>query len=346
MRNVQRMDQEQGLRAMDLLPEEAAKLQSFDITGKVMEQVNRKSGRAGNRRTATTGKGTRMRMRKGFAVPAMALACVLGLSVTGYAASQYLEFRDSKGAVVMNTAQAPVASESFQTYTQLWNQYNQEVKASLQPGEYAAYYVKDDIINQYDQENPVKFAYHEAKFRDLSSLQAEIRRTDAPALTVPSILPDGYQFDYGYVYPDKSYPDYLKNAEYSALADELIQQAEAAPSGQLLFTKKVDWSHSDFTLAQYANGDDSFTITVREYSPDTTLTSIMQNEQDTAEKLNLSSTEAYYIKSGETSPSGKSNQVGWMDDSTHLFYQIYDNPGSPLTREDLTSIAAEIISAQ
>ncbi|WP_151733231.1 DUF4367 domain-containing protein [Paenibacillus tengchongensis] len=346
MRNVQRMDQEQGLRAMDLLPEEAAKLQSFDITGKVMEQINRKSGRAGNRRTEAT--GTRMRMRKGFAVPAMALACVLGLSVTGYAASQYLEFRDSKGAVVMNTAPVPEASEAFQNYTDLWFNYFEQAKDLLRPGEYGAYYVKDDIINQYDQENPVKFAYQEAKFTDISGLQTEIKRTGAPVLTIPAALPDGFHYDYGFVGPDKDYSGYLKNAEYRALAEELIQQAETDSAGKRVFIRKVEWTHALSTVSKYTNGDDSITISAVRQSPDTTLTTVVQNEQDTGEKLNINGSEVFYIRSGEGSEaaSKKTNHLGWQDEANNLFYQIIDNPGSSLTQEDLVEIAASFLAAQ
>lgn len=341
MPNVQLMDQEQSLKQMDLLPEEAAKVQAFDITDKVMAQISGESSRTGD--TKAAGK---LRMRKSFAVPAMVAACVLGLSVTGYAASQFLELRGGNGKVVVNTVQAPAASEESATYTQLWNQYYQEVKDSLQPGEYAAYYVKDEIINQADEVNPVKFAYQEARFNSFTGLQAEIARTDAPELSAPSAIPDGYTFAYGYVYPKQSYPDGLKDPEYRAIAEGLIRQADKAADSQKLFIRKLDWSQADFTFAQYSKGEHTLTITVRQSGPEVMLTNVMQSEQDTAEKLSIHGTEAYYIKSSANSPSGKSNHLGWLDESKHLFYQIYDDPGSPLSKADLEQVAASLQNAR
>lgn len=78
----------------------------------------------------------------------MILLFVVGASVTGYAASQYLEFRNSKGAVVLNTAKTPTETDASKTYTSTYERWNEEVKRRLQPGEYAAYYVKDDSMNQ------------------------------------------------------------------------------------------------------------------------------------------------------------------------------------------------------
>ncbi|WP_233277464.1 hypothetical protein [Paenibacillus durus] len=112
---------------MDLLPEKALRIQAFDVTDKVMDQVYQK----GQRKAGLTAK---MRLRPGISAPVMITFFVLSASVTGYAASKYLEFRNSKGDVVLNTAKAEEPTDFSKQYTQLYWMYSQQVKDRLQPG--------------------------------------------------------------------------------------------------------------------------------------------------------------------------------------------------------------------
>ncbi|WP_223069101.1 DUF4367 domain-containing protein [Paenibacillus caui] len=338
MRELQSTFQDESLKKMDLLPEKALAIQAFDVTDKVMDQVYQMEQRK-------EGLTAKMRLRPGIAAPTMILFLVLGASFTGYAASQYLEFRNSNGDVVLNTAKADEPTDFSKQYTELLGMYSQQVKDRLQPGEFAAYYVKDDFINNADKQNPVKFEYKWAEFSSFSSLQDEIKRTQAPLLNNPSHLPDGYLFDYGYVYPAVMYPNLLEDVEYRTLADELIQESESAPAGEKLFMKKLNWEKADFTLARYAKGDDYVNISVRTVNPDSKLTTVIQKDQDSAEKLTIKGTEVFYIKSGETNQSSnaRKNWIGWRDDNNHLLYEIYDNQDSQLTKQDLMKIAEDVL---
>lgn len=159
MRELQGRNQEQNLKYtdpkdkdlknMDKLtePESVLKIQAFDVSDKVMEQVYQKV-------TPKKGFIVKMRLQPRITAPIMILLFVLGASVTGYAASQYLEFRNSKGDVVLNTAKTPAETDASKTYTSTYAQWNEKVKDRLQPGEYAAYYVKDDSMNQNNLSNP------------------------------------------------------------------------------------------------------------------------------------------------------------------------------------------------
>lgn len=351
MRELQDRTQEQGLiytdlkdrglKNMDMLtePESVLKIQAFDVSDKVMEQVYQK---------AKPKKGfiVKMRLQPRITAPIMILLFVLGASVTGYAASQYLEFRNSKGDVVLNTAKTPAETDASKTYTTTYTQWNEEVTDRLQPGEYAAYYVKDDSMNQQNSSNPVLFAYKPAEISSFSSLQDEIKRTEAPLLHSPSHLPNGYRFDFGYVYPVAAYPGMMNKEEYRALTDKLTQQAKAAPEGENLFIQKLSWDKSDFTLARYARGNDYVNITVTKYAPEVTKTTVMQNEQDSAEELIIKGTKAYYIRASETSKPlevGK-NRLGWLDEKRRLHYNISDNQDSPLSKEDLIKIAEDLLN--
>lgn len=318
--------QDKGLKNMDMLtePESALKIQAFDVSDKVMKQVYQKA----MPKKVKIGK-THFRPR--ITVPIMILLFVVGASVTGYAASQYLEFRNSKGDVVLNTAKTPTETNASKTYTSTYARWNEEVRDRLKPGEYAAYYVKDDSMNQNNLSNPALFAYKPAELSSFNSLQDEIKRTEAPLFSNPTHLPDGYQFEFGYVYPSAAYPGMMDKKEYRALTDKLMQQAKAAPEGENLFIQKLSWDKSDSSFARYARGNDYVNITVTKYTPEVTKTTIMQNEQDSAEQLTIKGTKAYYIRASEASKpleAGK-NRLGWLDEKD-IYTTTY-----PITRTAL-----------
>ena len=351
MRELQDRTQEQGLKYTDLKdrglknmdmltePESVLKIQAFDVSDKVMEQVYQRA-------KPKKGLIVKMRLQPRITASIMILLFVLGASVTGYAASQYLEFRNSKGDVVLNTTKTPAETGASQTYTSTYTQWNEEVIDRLQPGEYAAYYVKDDSMNQRNPSNPVLFAYKPTELSSFSSLQDEIKRTEAPLFSNPTHLPDGYQFEFGYVYPVTAYPGMMTKKEYRSLTDKLMQQAKAAPEGENLFIQRLSWDKSDSSFARYARGNDYVNITVTKYTSEVTKTTIMQNEQDSAEQLTIKGTKAYYIRASEASKpleAGK-NRLGWLDEKRRLHYNISDNQDSPLSKEDLVKIAEDLLN--
>ncbi|GMK40838.1 hypothetical protein PCCS19_38940 [Paenibacillus sp. CCS19] len=326
------------LKAMELMNDQAATLQSFDISKQVMDRIYRTVERKSLRAPS-------LRMRPRAAVPAMAIILVLGASVTAYAATQYLEFRNSKGEVVMKTGQAGETSEK---YTALLSEYVTQVQDQLQPGDYAAYYVKDDFIKQMDQSNPVKFTYKEQQFKSFSSLQDEISRTSAPALQPVTALPAGYQFDYGYVYPSDMFPSLLHDQNYQAITNELVAEANSSTIENKVFVQKMEWNKAGFTLARYTNGEDQITVSVRAYDPATTLTTIIQNDSDSAEKITLNGVEAYYIDLNEKSRQTfqMKHRLGWMDEANHLYFEIYDSENSQLTKQALVDLAVDVLEAK
>ncbi|MFB5678044.1 DUF4367 domain-containing protein [Paenibacillus terreus] len=338
MRELPGTVQDESLKGMDLLPEESSAVHAFDVTDKVMARVQQKSRQQ-------PGRIARMRLRPGITLPVMLLIFAVGLSVTGYAASQYLEFRNSRGEVILNTDTAEEADELNKKYTELFHMYQQAALNQLQPGEYAAYYVKDDFINSRDQWNPVKFVYKEGRFLSPGSLQNEIERTQAPPLNIPSKLPEGYQFDYGDVYPAALFPELLKNDNYRALKDDLVRRAESAPASEKVFIQKLNWEKADAIVARYVKGNDYINIRVSNIDSDTKGITVYQNEQDTAEKLMIHGQQAFYIRSDGEGQLGFKNRLGWRDDSRHLFYEIIDNRDSELNKLDLVKIAEHLLAS-
>ncbi|MDO7906704.1 DUF4367 domain-containing protein [Paenibacillus sp. JX-17] len=342
MSELRNFEQDQSLKFMSQLNEQSATVQALDVTDAVMSRVHAIEQRIPERK--------RMLLRPRFAVPAAASFLVLGVSLSGYAASQFIEFRNSQAEMILNTNQAPPATKFGQRYTDLFQMYSKQVNAQLQPGDYAAYYVKDDIIAKADQANPVKFEYKIKEFPSFSSLQDEIQRTQAPVLNYPSQLPAGYRYEYGYVHPEDLYPQRSKNAEYRMLTEELVGQSKASASDDKLFLKKMSWSKADATSMRFSKGKDDYVVVMAHSIPaDSGLTTVIQGPYDTAEKLSIRGTEAYYIASTEdklgSAIAYSRNRLGWKDEKRGLLIEIYDSPSSQLTRQDLVQMAASMLSA-
>ncbi|MFP4976541.1 DUF4367 domain-containing protein [Paenibacillus sp. CN-4] len=331
MRELQHDREEQGLKEMSHLSGNSLRVQTFDVSAQVMERVYRQAGVKPGRKTAAAAG----RFRKGFALPAMAAVFVLCASVTGYAASQYLEFRNSQGDIVMDTAVAPKETDASKMYSQAYWQQHETAKSRLQPGEYGAYYVK----NSTDPGRNIQYVYHENELDSIAGLQREIERTGAPSPSLPEHPLKEYTFDFGYVTPVHAAG--LDSAAQETLKKRLIAEAEAAPQEEGLFVSKLDWSTSDFTFVRYSSGRHYVNLTVSRIEPDVTKTTIMQNEQDAAEKLSIGGTEAYYIRSG--GPDGPvnagTNRLGWIDETRALQFNLSDDSDSPLSKADLVKMA-------
>lgn len=337
MSKLQHPSQNENLKQMDLMHGEA--FQDIDVTDKVMARVN---NLAAEKRI----KGRNTRMRQKFIIPGLTAMFILGISVTGYAASQYIEFLNNKGEVVLNTAAAQEPTDFVTHYTDRLALYTNQIKGQLQPGDYAAYYVKDKFINEADTLNPVKFEYKWLKYTDFKSFQAEISRKKAPVLGALSHLPQGYQFDYGYVYPADLFSRHLANEEYLKITDNLKRQAESSSDGQKVFMQKLKWDKADFSSVRYVQGKNAITVIATRLLPDSKVT-IFQGKEAQSEKLSIQGHEVYYIKSDtrdvETDPSAY-HRIGWRDNQQHVLYEISNNADSNLRKEDLVKIAEEMLN--
>ncbi|MFB8374602.1 DUF4367 domain-containing protein [Paenibacillus taichungensis] len=339
MPKLQRTSQNENLKEMDLLNEE--ELQNFDVTDKVMTRVRKLA-------VHKRGLDARARILQRVVVPGLTAMFVLGVSVTGYAASQYIEFLNNKGEVVLNTAAAKEPTDFVSNYTNRLGFYTNQIKEQLQPGDYVAYYVKDELINNADKLNPVKFEYKWIEYSNFSSLQAEITRTQAPVLKSITHLPQGYQFDYGYVYPADLYTNLLADAAYVKLTDELERQAESSSEGQRVYIQKLNWNKADFSLARYVKGKNVVTVKATRIFPDSKVT-IFQDDQAKSEKLNIHGNEVYYTQSDSKDRGDDSvtyHRIGWRDDHNHSLYEISNNADSNLGKEDLVKIAEDMLTSR
>ncbi|MBE9913328.1 DUF4367 domain-containing protein [Paenibacillus donghaensis] len=338
MRKLQAFNEDESLKEMANRQTETM-MQNFDVADKVMERISQ-SGR--QQRTA------KPRFRPGVGLTAMIVFIVLSASVTAYAASQYIEIKNSKGETILETSKRDGTEIDYdKNIVKRLDVYRKRVMDQLKPGEFVAFYVNDDVINKGNELDPINIDYKPVKYKSFDDFQDEMKRTRSPLallLKEPIQVPEGYHFDFGYVHP--AFPTY---DEKKKVMEELIDQAKSATNGDKLFFKILKWSKSDSTWAQYRKGEDRFTISASAMPEGSTgyKSTIYHNEQDLVEKIQIKGIEAYYIKAGERKKDEfyTPNRLGWVDEARRTSYHIYDNPTSKLMKEDMVKIAESLISA-
>lgn len=271
-------------------------------------------------------------------VMSIVIPCVLLASFTAYAASGHIQILNNKGKVVLKTIDPPTTLPA--KLSRLLEAYRLRVMSMLQQGELAAYYVKDDYINEgngYDTLNPIKFEYRPADYTSYEAFQKEQARTSAPPIMKPEYLPEGVTFAYGQVFPLGREPHGEGRAEYDALKQRLIRQAQSSTSGEKLFVEKLDWSKASNSVVYLSDGKNSTAITITAgYGIKASLT---KSPDASPEKVQLKHIEGIYLHheaSGDT--------VTWYDPNRSIVYSIMVNVKGLLNKNELIQMAEGLIA--
>ncbi|BFH65011.1 DUF4367 domain-containing protein [Paenibacillus azoreducens] len=339
MRKLQAFNEDESLKEMANRQTETM-MQNFDVVDKVMERISQ----SGNRQQ----RAAKPRFRPGVGLTAMIVFIVLSASVTAYAASQYIEIKNSKGETILQTSKRDGTELDYdKNKAKRLDVYRKRVMDQLKPGEFAAYYVNDDVINNGNELDPIHIDYKPVEYKGFDDFQDDMKRTRSPLAQLikePVQVPEGYHFYKGSVQP--AFPTY---DEREKLKDELIDQAKSATNGDKLSVKILKWSKSDYSWIQYRNGEDTIQISASAMPEGSTgyKSTIYHNEQDLVEKIQIKGIDAYYIKAGERKKDEFyiPNRLGWVDEARRTSYDIHDNETSKLTKEDMVKIAESLISA-
>ncbi|MGG3283929.1 hypothetical protein [Paenibacillus solani] len=287
------------------------------------EQRNRRSG---------------LRSFKRKTVMSIMISSVLLVSFTAYAATGHIQIFNSKGEIVLKTADP--SSGLPAKLSNLLEEYRTKVKSMLKPGELAAYYIKDDYINKdngYDTANPIKFEYQPIAYRSYDDFQKERVRTSAPILEVPGYLPNGVKFAYGQVFPYGPAPsgetDRVKHLE---LEQKLFNQAKLSNSGEKLFVEKLDWSKAFNSIIYLSDGKSSTAISIMAgYGQSASLTKSLNAS---SEKIQLKHVEAIYLHD-----DSDGDKISWYDSKRNTVYTIMVNVKGLMTKNDLKAMAESMI---
>lgn len=209
----------QAASRMDALPK-------IEVTHRVMERIRRE-------------KPGRKRLVWKLLSPTGAVAGLLTLmliSVTAYAASEFIQIRNTAGQVKVQ-----YAAPERQTEPAGYNSFEQQSLKKAEPGELIAYYVKDTSKVEALDTARLQLSYKEKRWTSYSAFLNEIKRTGAPHL--PENVA-GYPLEYGTVSPNYPTSQQLNTSPfYQRVLGELRTEAENAKD-QRVFSRAVPWTEA------------------------------------------------------------------------------------------------------
>lgn len=310
----------------------------IDVRLNVMERVQeiheRRSGKH------------KVRHRTGAVVTITCLILVL-TSLTGYAASRYVQILNSKGEVVVQTKE--IREDKYtphaKTYMEMRSAYKEHVLEQLKPGELAAYYVHDETLNAYDTGNRVQTVYQPIVYKTFAELKKQLEIMAGPLLPEPRYLPKGYSFAAGKLFPSitegEASLDHLKKLE-----PEFIRMAESSPSDTKLFIKMLAWNKAGSANVSYTNGEDTIYITafVRKKQPSSV---VFRNHKGVSvEKVTEGGQEMVYMEASTAASVDEvfyKHKLEWLDEENEVIYSVFDNQGSTLSKSEFIRTAASMV---
>lgn len=313
------------------------KQDTVDVRQNVMDRVRKIHEQRGGKKS--------FRHRTGAIAMITCLILVL-TSLTGYAASRYVQILNSKGEVLVETKEMKedAYTPHAETFEKLLSAYKEHIQTRLKPGELVAYYVHDETLNAYDQFNKVKTEYKPTVYSSYAELEKQLEITTGPRLPEPQYLPKGFSFAAGKVFPSvtkgEASLEHLKKLE-----PEFIRMAESSSTGAKLFIKPLSWSKADSANVSYTNGSDTININAFERKKHPSSVKTMHPQGVTVEKLTASGQEMVYMEASAEAAEAVfyKHKLEWLDEQAEVFYSVYDNPDSSLSKSDLIRIAGSLV---
>jgi hypothetical protein len=316
MERFETSDEYRGLK----LAVHTSQVPEIDVAEKVMARIAGSS----RRRPAV------IRTMRGSTALAGLFALLLVVSVTAYATSEYIQFRDKSGAVRVEY----VPPNTSRIVDIPYNKFAAQVREFAKPGELVAYFVKDG-----DEAGGLQFEFKPERMTSFSKLQDELRRVGSPVL--PQAV-SGFQFEYGEIrphYPDKETPQYRDTLK------ELSGLASRAADGERLFMKTVPWTDAATLVAIYSK--DGASIGLHAHFLRGMEMYVELQEGNTSEKRTIAGTEVVYNEvKRQIAAEGRPVQLeygylNWYDEERDIYYTLTNHKGPGISKEEMLRLAED-----
>lgn len=262
-----------------------------------------------------------------------ALTLILMISVTAYAASEYIQIRNKAGTVKVQYVAPSDETAGLATF---YNKYAMQAQNYAKPGELIAYYVKDNKASS-NSEPVLQFEYKENRIPSYVDFAAEIKRTGAPEL--PEVT-NGYTFEYGIVSPNKPTTDAEKRGHfYQKTLSELTARASKAASGEKLFMMAVPWSKPAFVSGKYSQGGAHISISINLMHEGKMF--VEQEQENKVEKITVAGTEVVYNSVNKEKVSYQ--YLNWYNEKQDAYYTLSSYGDKVLTKEQYLQLARELL---
>lgn len=296
----------------------------IDVTQQVMSRITLNEGRSHLFLKKTM---------RGTTALGGALALILLVSVSVYAASEYIQLHNREGIVkVKHVAPDETAAGTVITY----DQYAAQAQEFAQPGELIAYYASSN--NTSTSAAPrLHFAYKEQPISSYSDFLKEIKRTGAPILPV-SVM--GYSFEYGKVNPEFPTDDVQKkDPYYQELYSDLRDQATKASSREKVFMKSIPWSEPSNISGVYSQGKAQIGISATLMNGGNMI--VEQKKENTTDKITVAGIEVVYNSVKKEAVSY--HYLSWYNEEQDAFYTLTSFGDRHLTKEQFLELSGELL---
>ncbi|MBY3623242.1 hypothetical protein HGO21_27415 [Acinetobacter sp. CUI P1] len=269
-------------------------------------------------------------MNKTTAVASM-LALFLMISVTAYAASEYIQIRNSEGVVKVQHV-APNESAGVASY----DKYAQQADTFAKPGELIAYLVNNKVGTE-GMATELHFKYKEQRIGAYSDFLKEIKRTGAPMLPA---LAAGFAFKYGVINPNHPTTDAEKNSSlYQETLQDLTAQANKDKGNSNLFMKAIPWSEPGWISATYSKDNAYIGISASIMHGGKMF--VEQEPENQADKIIVAGTEVIYNKVVKEEVSY--DYLNWYNEKQDAYYTLTSYGDKILTKEQFLQVAGELL---
>lgn len=307
---------------------------AFDVSQVVMERIY-------NIHETRQGKSP-IRIRRKAVVLIICIIIAL-TSITGYAASRYVQILNKKGEVIVDTKEIreDLYTPHVKTYQKMLSKYKERVQEQLKSGELVAYYVHDDALNAYDTTNKVKTEYKPKVLGSYAAFYEELKKASGPSIREPEYLPAGYAYESGKVFPSvvegEAAWENLKKLE-----PEFIREAESSKSGAKLYIKPLIWNKAGSANICFTNGKDTITFGAFHRPKSSSPVTTQHSPNNLVEKLTVNGIDVVY----KESTGGKDNykrRVEWLNEKAEAYYVVSDNTNSALPKSEFIRVVKSII---
>lgn len=267
-----------------------------------------------------------------------------------------LVLKDSGGRIVaqLKNAESKVNTPSYigsssarERFFKLSEQYEQQVRADLKPGETAAYYVNDSeliaLMNGLGYGKPLFFTSRTVTYTNYAKLSAAREQTGKWSFALPPERIGGFQFTGGRLFtkvPSSFEP------EYGLALEALKAGVEGNPGGNPLAATL--WPMKNIASAEldYREGGEQLKLNILWNNTATTgPAQIHVSPGQTAELWAYKDKELLFIPgAGAGEENGSSVSIlYWYDSAYGGLASITDLPDKRLTREQWETIAAGMV---
>ncbi|MGG4142689.1 hypothetical protein ABEW34_06130 [Paenibacillus algorifonticola] len=304
-------------------------LPAIDVTEAVMKRI------AGEAASGRKGQTPFMRpVMKRTTAFSGALMLLLLLSVSAYAASQYIEIRNAAGEIKVKTIdeitpQTDSAEDSADN--KAYQNYLNKAQKFAKPGELVAFYVlgTDDLAH---------YTYKEQPLTNYETFKQEAERTNAQQL--PQTI-NGYSFISGKIAPRLLITDADKQtAAYKQALLDLKQLAAAGTKGKKLFMQTVPWREASVVSGKYTKGHYKFNLT--QIPLDGGEMHLPLDSKQKTEQIQVGETAVIYTMRTINEKIGV-QYAQWYDESKDAIYMLTDQGNKGLSKKELLALAGDWI---